>query len=33
MEKQNSMKINQLPSKTWYWLGLKDSRIFLSAAR
>lgn len=27
MEKQNSMKINQLPSKTWYWLGLNDTKV------
>ena len=27
MEEQNSMKINQLPSKTWYWLGLNDTKV------
>ncbi|MFQ7767172.1 MAG: hypothetical protein ACLRIL_02115 [Fusicatenibacter saccharivorans] len=21
------MKINQLPSKTWYWLGLNDTKV------
>ena len=27
MEEQNSMKINQLPSKTWYWLDLNDTKV------
>ena len=27
MEEQNSKKINQLPSKTWYWLGLNDTKV------